>query len=223
MSRKQVRFLLEPEAIQLVEAYGIPYPSHGLARCAEEAVRIADELCYPVVLKVVSPDIVHKSDVGGVEISLLDAGSVRAAYRRILNTVSDRVSGAEIHGVLVCEQARPGWEVIVGGLRDELFGPTVMFGLGGVFVEVLKDVAFRLAPLQRRDAEEMIREIQGYPLLTGVRRQEPCDVGALVDTLMSVSRLMAEHREIVELDLNPVRLYEDGLIVLDARAMKEGP
>ena len=222
MNGNQAGFLLEPEAIQLLQAYSIPYPDHGVAHDAEEAVEIADRLGYPVVLKVVSYNVVHKSDMGGVALGLEDAPSVRDAYDRILRSVADKMTGAKIQGMLVCEQAPSGLEVIVGGLRDALFGPTVMFGLGGVFVEVLKDVSCRVAPLEHRDAQEMIREVQGYPLLAGVRGQKACDVSALVDLLSKVSRLMVERPDIDELDMNPVRVYEHGLLALDVRVMTGG-
>lgn len=219
MSGDQAFFLLEPEAIQLLQAYGIPYPSHGVARSADEAIEIADRLGYPVVLKIVSPDVVHKSDAGGVAVGLENAGSVRDAYDQLLTAVGDHVPEAEVQGVLVCEQAPSGLEVIVGGLREVLFGPTVMFGLGGILVEVLQDVSFRVAPLEQRDAEEMLHEIQGYPLLAGVRGREGCDTGALVDLLGKVSRLMMERPDIQELDMNPVRVYEQGLLALDVRVL----
>jgi acyl-CoA synthetase (NDP forming) len=214
------RFVLEPDAIRVLEQYNIPYPEHGLARSPEEAARIAGELGYPVVLKVVSPDVVHKSDAGGVVVGLGDGKEVRTAYERISDGVQAAVPRARIEGVLVCKQAPDGLEVIVGGLDDATFGPTVMFGLGGIFTEVLKDVSFRVAPLERRDAEEMIEEIRGYRLLTGARGQANYDLDATIDLLLSVSRLLIDHQEIKELDLNPVRLYHRGLLVLDARIME---
>jgi len=222
MNRNQAGFLLEPEAIQLLQTYGIPYPNHRVAHSPQEAVETADRLGYPVVLKVVSYDVVHKSDMGGVVLGLEDARGVRDAYDQIQRAVGDQVAGAEIQGMLVCEQAPSGLEVIVGGLRDALFGPTVMFGLGGVFVEVLKDVSFRVAPLEHRDAEEMIREVQGYPLLAGVRGRTACDVSALVDLLGNVAHLMMDRPDISELDLNPVRVYGNGLLVLDVRVSVGG-
>ena len=211
------RHVLEPEAVQLLEEYGIPYPAHGFARDAEEAAGIAEELGFPVVLKVVSSDVPHKSDAGGVLVGVKDGASVREGFRALVSRVSSAVPGAQIEGALVCQEARAGLEVIVGALEDETFGPTVMFGLGGIFADVLRDVSFRVAPLRHRDAEEMIRELQGYPLLSGARGQAPLDVGALVELLLSVSRLVTEHRGIQELDLNPVRVYEHGLLALDAR------
>lgn len=211
------RYVLEPETVHLLEQYGIPYPAHRFARDAEEAVEIAQELGFPVVLKIVSPDITHKSDVGGVVVGIEEAEEVRSAYERILGRVRTAVPKARIEGVLVCEQAPDGLEVIVGALNDASFGPTVMFGLGGIFTEVLRDVSFRIAPLRRTDAEEMIREIRGYPLLGRARGKAPLDVKGLVELLLSVSQLVMERGETQEFDLNPVRVYEDGLLALDAR------
>jgi acyl-CoA synthetase (NDP forming) len=222
MSESSARFITEPEAIRLLEGYGIPYPEHGLARSPQEAARIADELGYPVVMKVVSPEVVHKSDAGGVVVGLGDATSVRAAYEVMVTRVRSATPDARIEGVLVCRQAAEGLEVIVGALDDATFGPTVMFGLGGIFAEVLKDVSFRVIPLELRDAEEMLQEIKGYPVLSGARGQSGCDLHAAAELLLSVSRLVTEHAEIKELDLNPVRLYERGLLVLDARVLEKG-
>lgn len=214
-----MKLLLEPEAIELLRAYGIPYPDHGLARDANKAVEIADRLGYPVVLKVVSRDLVHKSETGGVRTGLEDGQAVRDAAVQMLKDVARSVPGAEIQGLLVCQQAPVGLEVVVGSLDDDLFGPAVMFGLGGIFAEVLQDVSFRVAPLDRRDAKAMIREIRGYPLLSGARGQGEYDVRALVDLLLKVSRMAIDHPEIKEMDLNPVRLFETGLLALDARIL----
>jgi len=213
------RLVLEPDAIQVLQKYDIPYPEHGLARSLEEAMRIAGELGYPVVLKVVSPDVVHKSLAGGVVVGVGDGNGVRTGYQRIMDGVRTAVPKAHIEGVLVCKQAPDGLEVIVGGLDEATFGPTVMFGLGGTLAEALDDVSFRVAPLERRDAAQMVEEIRGYPLLRGGRGQPSYDVNAAVELLLSVSRLLMDHREIKELDLNPVRLFHTGLLVLDARLM----
>jgi acyl-CoA synthetase (NDP forming) len=216
-------YVLEPEAVCLLEQYRIPYPDHGVAYDAEEAARMAEELGCPVVLKVVSPDVPHKSDVGGVLVGLKSASEVRQGFATIVERVTSNAPQARIEGVLICKQASSGLEVIVGALEDVTFGPTVMFGLGGIFAEVLRDVSFRVAPLSRRDAGEMIREIRGYPLLTGARGQAPRDMEALADLLLSVSHLVMECGNIEELDLNPVRLFEQGLLVLDARmVVKQG-
>jgi acyl-CoA synthetase (NDP forming) len=220
MTESAQRFMLEPEAIGLLNEYGLPYPDHGLAEDADEAASIAEGLGFPVVLKVVSPDVVHKSDAGGVIVGLEDGSSVRSGYEAMLGRVQSSIPGARIDGVLVCKQAPEGLELIVGALDDATFGPTVMFGLGGVFTETLKDVSFRVAPLERRDAEEMLREIKGYALLEGARGQTRHDVDGIAELLLSVSRLVMDHREIKELDLNPVRLFERGLLVLDVRILE---
>jgi acyl-CoA synthetase (NDP forming) len=203
----------------MLAQYGIPYPGYCLARTSNEAVGFAERLGYPIVLKVVSRNAPHKSDVGGVRVGLQNSEAVRQGFDQILASVRSAVADPCIEGVLVCQQAPEGLEVIVGGLRDATFGPTVMFGMGGIFTEVLQDVTFRVAPLGRCGAQAMIHEVRGYPLLAGARGRAPLDVAALADLLVSVSRLLAEHREIDELDLNPVRVYERGVLVLDAMMM----
>jgi acyl-CoA synthetase (NDP forming) len=213
--------MLESDAAELLKAYHIPYPDHALARNADEATRIADNLEYPVVLKIVSSEVVHKSDVGGVQANLTNAESVKKAFQQILDHILLNAPYAQTKGVLVCQQAPPGLEVIVGALKDLTFGPVIMFGLGGVFTEILKDVSFRLAPLLRKDAEDMIHEIRGYPLLTGIRGRAVCDTQALVDLLLNLSQLVMAHPEIDELDLNPVRVYERGLMALDVRLISK--
>ena len=214
------RVLLEPEAISLLKDYGIPYPDHAVAHSAEEAAIFAARLGYPVALKVVSPDAPHKSDVGGVVVGLDDGSSVADTYDRIVATVREHVPGADIQGIMVSKQVPAGLEVIVGALHDVMFGPTVMFGLGGIFTEVLKDVTFRVVPLEYRDAHEMVREIRGWSLLEGVRGQSGYDIEALVKLLLTVSQMITERPEIEELDLNPVRLFEQGLMALDVRILR---
>lgn len=213
------RKLLEHESFQLCEAYGIPVPKYGLARSSVEAVEIAKRIGFPVALKVVSPDIVHKSDVGGVVLDADTPEKVVDGYNRILRSVAVRSPGARIHGVLVQEMVPRGLEVIVGGTRDPYFGPVVLFGVGGVFVEALKDVSVRVAPLTPVDAEDMIREIKGYALFENFRGQGPRDKAAVADILLRVSRLLLENPEIAEVDLNPVIVFEEGLgaKVADAR------
>ncbi len=219
MKEQARRFVLEPEAVAILKQYGIPYPECAVAHSAAQAVSIAEKIGYPVVLKIVSPDVVHKSDAGGVVVGLGDAQAVTDGYGRMMDSVLSKAPGAKVEGALVCQQAPAGVEAIVGAIEDSVFGPTVMFGLGGIFAEVLKDVTFRIVPLERRDAEEMIREIKGYPLLMGARGQKPCDVGALVDLLLAVSKMVWERGDVKELDLNPVRLYERGVLPLDARLL----
>jgi acyl-CoA synthetase (NDP forming) len=213
------RYLLEPEAIQLLNKYRITYPDHALVHNADEAALEAERLGFPIVLKIVSPDVIHKSDISGVLLDLASPQQVRAGFDRLLKNVLTHQPDAGIEGVLVCKQAPPGLEVIVGGLDDPTFGPTVMFGMGGIFAELFSDVTFRIAPLHRPDALEMIHEVKGYPLIAGLRGQKPLDEEALMELLLAVSQLISDHGEIKELDLNPVRLYEQGLQVLDVRVI----
>ena len=219
MTGSGARWLPEQDAVALLGEYGVPYPNHAYARSPGQAASIADRIGYPVVLKVVSPDLIHKSDLGGVSLGIESAAGVREAYEGIRRSVLEHAAVARIPGMLVCKQAPQGLEVIVGGLQDAMLGPAVMFGLGGTFAEVLQDVSFRIVPLQRTDASEMIQEIRGYPLLEGTRGRGGCDVAALVDLLLSVSRMKGERTDIKELDLNPVRVYERGLMALDARIL----
>ncbi len=209
--------LTEIESKLILEEAGIPAASARLARTADEAVEAASEFGYPVVLKIVSPDVTHKSDVGGVRLGLDSQEAVAAAFQEITNAVKDQQSDARIEGVAVQKMARPGIEVIVGMSKDPQFGPVLMFGLGGVLVEVLKDVAFRIVPLEQRDARQMIREIKGFPVLEGFRGQEPADLEALEKLILKVSAFVEAHPEIEELDLNPVFAYKDGVLAVDAR------
>lgn len=209
--------MVEPEAVGILDQYGIPYPAYRFVRTADEAVRGAEEIGYPVVLKLVSPRIIHKSDAGGVVIGLEKAEDVRLAFEDMATRIKSKFNADDFRGALVCRQAEPGLEVIVGALQDPVFGPTLMFGLGGIFTEILNDVSFRIIPVEYIDVEEMIREIKGYPVLGGVRGEKPRDINALADILLNVSRLMSERPEVGELDLNPVRLYEKGAMALDAR------
>ena len=221
--RTQCRTVLtEIEAKQIVREAGIMVTETRLADSQKEAIAISKEIGYPVVLKIASPDITHKSDAGGVKAGLLDAKEVKKAYEDIMASVTRNVSKARIHGVTVQPMARPGVEVIIGVFKDPQFGPVIMFGLGGIFVEVLKDVAFRLIPIIKWDAAEMIEEIKGKALLNGYRGQEPADKEALADVLLKISALVEKTPEIKELDLNPVFAYRDSAIAVDARIVLEG-
>lgn len=217
-ARSQNRLLLtEVEAKTLLSATGIPVVQTQLARTRDEAIAYAQKFGFPVVLKICSSEVVHKSDVGGVKLNLTNAAAVGGAFADIMQAVERTQPGAVIDGVSVQPMAKPGLEVIVGLTTDPQFGPVCMFGLGGIAVEVLKDVAFRLAPLHRRDARAMIHEIKGYPLLTGHRGQPAVDLDALAHLLLQVSTLPETYPEIKELDLNPVFAYADGCIAVDAR------
>lgn len=223
-ARQQGRTLLtEVEAKELLAQAGIPVVEARLARTRDEAVTAANELDYPVVLKVVSPQITHKTDVGGVKLNLDSTDAVGAAFDAIMGAARKAAPDAAIDGVSVQRMAQPGIEVIMGMTTDAQFGPVLMFGLGGVLVEVMKDVAFRVVPIAPRDARQMIREIQGFPLLQGHRGQEPADVEALESLLLKLSEFIEAHSDIVELDLNPVFAYPKGAVAVDARIALSSP
>ncbi len=215
------KILLEHEAKALCLEYGIPVTKFKVASSAEEAVKFAEEIGYPVVLKIVSPDVIHKFDVGGVILNLKSSEEVRNAYNQIIENVKRNKPDAKILGVNVQEMAPPSTEIIVGAIKDPQFGPTIMFGLGGIFVEVLKDVTFRIAPITEGDAREMISEIKAYPILKGFRGAPPADIEAIVKILVNVSKLVMEHQEIKELDLNPIMVYRSGAKTVDARIILE--
>jgi acyl-CoA synthetase (NDP forming) len=221
-ARREKRVLLtEVESKQVIEEAGINVVKAKLARSIKEAVAVSKEFGFPVVLKVASPDIVHKSDIGGVKVGLTNATQVSKAYREIMASVKQKEPKATIHGVSVQPMAKPGVEIIIGMSKDPQFGPVIMFGLGGILVEILKDVSFRIVPLAKRDAREMIRDIKGYPVLEGYRGQPPSDVAALEDMILKVSAFVERTPVIKELDLNPVFAYKDGAIAVDARIVLE--
>jgi acyl-CoA synthetase (NDP forming) len=194
----------------------------SLAISKQEAIAISKKLGYPVALKIVSPEVTHKSDVGGVKLGLKTSKQVETAHEEILSAVKQKYPYAVIDGVSVQKMARPGTEVIIGMTKDAQFGPVLMFGLGGILVELLKDVSFRIVPLEKEDAREMIREIKGYPILEGFRGMEPVDVSVLEEILLRLSRFVDENPEIKELDLNPMFAYRDGAVAADARVILEG-
>jgi acyl-CoA synthetase (NDP forming) len=213
--------LTEVEAKGVLKQAGISVVETKLATSRDEAVSTSQELGFPVVLKIASSDVVHKSDAGGVKLGLETAEQVGKAYDDIMAAIKKAYPQAKIQGVSVQKMARPGVEVIVGMSKDAQFGPVLMFGLGGVLVEILKDVSFRIVPLIKRDAAEMIRDIKGYPLLEGYRGQEPVDVANLEDMILKVSDFVEKYPEIKELDLNPVFAYKDGAVAVDARVVLE--
>jgi acyl-CoA synthetase (NDP forming) len=213
--------LTEVESKKIVSEAGIEVIEAQLARTKKEAISIAREMGFPVVLKIVSPDIIHKSDSGGVKLGLNNVAAVGRAYSEIMASIKQKEPEAKIFGVSIQRMLPAGVEVIIGMSKDAQFGPVLMFGLGGVFVEVLKDVSFRIVPIARRDARQMIQEIKGYPVLQGYRGQEPADIIALEDTLLKLSSFIEETPEIRELDLNPVFAYADGAIAADARVILE--
>jgi len=221
-ARKEGRnYLLEPEAKTICMEYRIPVTTFRVARTAEEAVKFAEEIGYPTVLKIVSPDVIHKFDVGGVILDLKSPEDIRDAYKKILENVKKHKPEANVKGILIQEMAPSSTEVIVGSTKDPQFGPALMFGLGGIFVEVLKDVTFRIAPIMEQDALEMITEVKAYPILRGYRNQPPADIDAIVKILLKTSKLVMDHQEIKELDLNPIMVYAKGAKTVDARIILE--
>jgi len=213
--------LTEIESKELIGAAGIPVIEAKLVRTKAEAVALSKKMGFPVVLKIVSPDVIHKSDSGGVKLGLGNAAQVGKAYSEILSAIKKHQPKAKIEGISVQKMARPGIEVIIGMTKDAQFGPVLMFGLGGILVEVLKDVSFRIVPLNKRDAREMIKEIKGYPLLEGYRGQEPADILFLEAMILKVSDFIDKNPEIKELDLNPVFAYKNGAVAVDARVVLE--
>jgi acyl-CoA synthetase (NDP forming) len=211
--------LTEFESKRVLKRAGVPVVETKLAKNQKEAVSISQKIGFPVVLKIVSPDVIHKTDAGGVKIGLENVSEVKKAYNDILTSVKKQVPRALVHGISVQKMARPGVEVIIGTSQDPQFGPVIMFGLGGLFVEVLKDVSFRIVPVGRRDAIEMIEETKGYPLLKGYRGKEPVDLSVLVEMILKISDLVEKNQAIRELELNPVFAYKQGALAVDARIL----
>jgi acetyl-CoA synthetase (ADP-forming) len=199
-------------AVALIKKYDINFVDGSVVKNVEEALKVAK---YPVVLKVLSDEIVHKSDRGCVKLNIKDDESLRRAYAEIISNAGK----AKVDGVAVQRMAKPGLELIVGGRRDEQFGPVILFGLGGIFVEVFKDVSLRVCPLDKNDALEMIEEMRAYPLLRGVRGTKPVDIEAIANLLQRASKLLYENEQVKEMDINPVIAYEDGYCAVDVRVL----
>jgi acyl-CoA synthetase (NDP forming) len=214
---KERRPLLANEAQQICNLHHIPTPRSKTASSAHEAILEAKEVGFPVVLKIISPQILHKSDVGGVVLNIRDEKELEAQYEKLLVGIGKREPSAKVLGVLVEKMMPPSTEVIVGGLRDRQFGPSIMFGIGGIFAEVYDDVAFRVAPIDKIDASNLIHELKGYKILEGARGKPPADLDSIINTLTSVSDLMMEHDAIDQLDLNPVIVYSDSVCAVDSR------
>ena len=218
-ARQSGRHLLEHEASALLQEYGLSTVPCILARTREEAEHAAVTIGFPVVLKIVSPQIIHKSEAGGVRVNLTSKEEVHQAFAEIMTGAKDYDQTAELIGVLVTAFLPGGTEVIFGMNRDAQFGPVLMFGLGGVFVEVFKDVSFKLLPISEEDAYEMIDEIKGRVILYGTRGQKPKDIAGIAKALVNLSRLVEENPEINEIDLNPTVVFEDKIAILDARVL----
>jgi 4-hydroxybutyryl-CoA synthetase (ADP-forming) len=211
--------LLEEEGYIVLNAYGFPRPKSYLCTNEEECVKRAEEIGYPVVMKIVSQDIIHKSDAGGVKVGLKNKQQVSSSFSEIINNAKNYKRDANIKGVLVQQMIQSARETILGAKHDKLFGPLIMFGLGGIYVEALKDVIFRLAPINEQEAMKMVESIKTYKILKGIRGQPPSDIKVLVECLLRLSQLVTDFPEITEFDMNPLLVLEEGkgAIAVDVR------
>lgn len=218
-ARKENRtFLLEPESKQLIKELGITTTDFKTASSEQEVKKVCKKFGFPIVMKIISPQIIHKTDAGGVKLNLENEKEAVSAFREIIENAKKYDSKAEIRGVLIEKMLEPSTEVIVGVTRDPTFGPALMFGLGGIFVELLKDVSFRIAPITEHDAKEMIHEIKALPMLQGFRGGPKVNLENIVSTLLKISKLSTDFiDDILEIDLNPIFAYEDHLTTVDAR------
>jgi acetate---CoA ligase (ADP-forming) len=218
-ARSDQRHLLLSEAMQVLEHYGIPTAVGMPAATVEEARAAAGKMGYPVAIKVISEQISHKSDVGGVQLNLRNAAAVEEAFEDMLSRIRQSYPEAHIDGVLVQPMVTGGQELILGGRQDPNFGPVVLLGLGGIFVEVFEEVSLRVAPITPREAGEMIDELRGAPILKGARGHKLSDLAALTEALLRLSQLLVDFPEIQELDINPLRVFQEnnGCRALDAR------
>lgn len=211
------RMLSEPEGYELLKKHDVPVPEHGISKSADEAVKIADKLGYPVAMKIVSPDVVHKSDAGAVIVGINDSATAKGAYEKIINNVKSKVPNARVEGVIVERMMPPGLELILGGKTDPSFGKVITFGLGGTLVELLKDVSIRALPVTAAEIERMIHDVKAYTLIKGYRGEPPKDESALARYILRVCQMFEETDDIVEFDINPLILYEHGGCAVDAR------
>jgi acetyltransferase len=215
----------ENDAKTIMEAYNFNVPPGMLATSVEEAARFANEVGFPVAMKISSPDILHKSDVGGVKIGLNNAAAVEDAFELMMLRIQRKKPAAQLRGVLIEKMILGGKEVILGMKKDSQFGPVIMFGLGGIFVEVLKDVVFGLAPITEEECRKMIEATRSYKILRGVRGEKPVDINAIVTALQRLSQLVMDFPEIEEVDINPLKAGAegDGVFVVDARIILTNP
>jgi acetyltransferase len=217
VQKEKRKFLFEHEAKQLLKLHGAPVSLDVLAQTEDEAVNLAHKIAAPVALKIVSPDILHKSDAGGVKINLSGENQIRTAFKEIMQNAKSFDPKAKIKGILVSPMAKVGIEVIIGTKIDDQFGPIIMYGLGGVMVEILKDVSFRVLPISPSAARRMIEETKSFPILDGVRGGPESDKKALRKLLLLCSEIIEAYPQIEEMDLNPVIVHEQGLSIVDAR------
>jgi acyl-CoA synthetase (NDP forming) len=205
--------LTEFESKNLLQEIGIPIPAQKLTSSKDETFSASETLGFPVVLKLMAEDIIHKSDTGAVKLNLKSKEEVGSAYEELMKIPSEKEKKVSVQKMA----PEPITELIIGMTTDAQFGPALMFGIGGILVELLEDVSFRIAPIEEYDAKEMIHDIKGFPILDGYRGKPKADLNAIVDTLMKISDLVTKHEEIFEMDLNPVFIYDKGLICVDAR------
>jgi acetyltransferase len=209
--------LLETESREILQGYGLPLPAAALMGNIDAVSQATAKIAYPLAMKVVSPDIIHKSDAGGIKLNLKNEAEVQEAFEEIMANAGKVTTRDRVLGTLISPMAAQGQECIIGMIRDPQFGPVVMFGLGGIFVEVLKDVSFRVAPLADEDIDEMIKEIKGYKVLTGTRGEKPKDIDAIRQIIARLSDIAIDNPEIIELDLNPVIVHAKGASIVDSR------
>ena len=209
-SKAKGRYTLGLESFDVLKAYGIPTVGTAVTETLNETLGAAGKIGYPLVMKIVSPEISHKSDVGGIKLDLKNADEVKKAYREMMLNIPKKRPEAVLEGVQLQQMLAAGKEVIIGMIRDPTFGPMLMFGLGGVYVEILKDVSFAITPISETEARDMINEIKAFPLLAGARGTRPADIDALVDTIIRVSRLVCDFPEISEFEINPMMVFEEG-------------
>jgi len=211
--------LTEFESKKLLEDIGIVIPLQELTSSKEETVSASEKIGFPVVLKLMAEDIIHKSDTGAVKLNLKNREEVEGGYDELMKILSDKEKLISVQKMA----DEPITELIIGMTTDAQFGPALMFGIGGILVEILEDVSFRIAPIEKYDAKEMIKEIKGFPILDGYRGKPKADIEAIIDVLMKISDLVTKHEEIYEMDLNPVFIYDKGLVCVDARIILKSP
>ena len=215
-----MKLLSQNETISLLKKYKLPTLEIKVVNSEKEAVDFSKKIGYPVVFKIESPDVIHKSDVGGVITSIKDDSDAQVAYYKIIENVSEKMPHAKIEGVMIQKQLK-GREILVGMKRDEQFGPVILFGLGGVFVEVLKDVSRRIAPLTRKDAVEMINEIKAKNILEEFRGEKPVNKELLIDIILKISELSIKEKKVLEIDFNPIISNDKSATIVDARVITQ--
>jgi acetyl-CoA synthetase (ADP-forming) len=201
---------------ELLRKYKIPFAEARICQTSKEAISFAQEIGYPLVLKIVSPDVLHKTDIGGVKFGIENERDLQRGFNEIISSARAIKTSINIKGVLV-QKMVSGKEIIIGMKRDKIFGPVLIFGLGGIFVEILKDVSLRIAPVNQKQAEKMIKEIKGFPILKGARDQEPVNITKIAEIITNLSQLCLEQEKIQEIDLNPVIVNQKQALIVDAR------